>query len=214
MHSQSTALIPFVGDRSTISLLREATAPLHQSLHEHPLMVRLLTRPSVCCYRTVLRGFLAFFEPMEPVLMDSSRRLGVPELYRRPDRTKRLSADLETLGDEVPRAVCAHNLPVFPRLTGIGNLAGCLYVINGSALGGQTILRRLSGFPAAQRACRFFTGDGEQTAQNWRDFQQFCNQVCRSDEDRLAAVSSARQTFLSIAQCLTRGMNVCDDRAV
>lgn len=211
MHSQHTELI-YLRKRSAFALLRESTALLHQSLHEHPLMDRLLTRPSVSCYRTVLRGFLAFYEPMEPVLMDSSRRLGVPGLYHSPDRTERLSADLEALGDEAPRAICAHNSPALPPLTGIGDLVGCLYVIKGSALGGQTILRLLSGFPPVQSACRFFTGDGEQTARNWRAFQTFCNDVCRCDEDRQAAVNSARQTFLVIAQCLTWAMELRDDR--
>jgi heme oxygenase len=197
----------FVRGQSTISLLREATAPWHQSLHEHPLMNRLLTHPSLKCYCKALQGFLAFYEPTEPVLIDSSRRLGVPGLYCRPERTEWLSSDLESLNLEGERFEFPDNTQHSPCLAGIGNLVGCLYVVKGSALGGRTILRQLSGLHPVKRACRFLTGDGDRTAQNWNAFQSFCNEVCRSKELRRAAVTSAQQTFVSIAQCLTWSEN-------
>lgn len=201
-----------IRNQSTISLLREATAALHQSLHEHPVMDRLLTRPSLECYCTALQGFLTFYQPTEPVLIDCSRRLGVPGLYRAPKRTEWLSSDLDSLNAAGLRIELVASTQYAPHLTGIGDLVGCLYVIRGSALGGRTILRQLSGLPFVIRASRFLTGDGKRTAQNWRAFQTFCDEVCRSDAHRQAAVTSARQTFVSIARCLTSAMQAGGDR--
>lgn len=193
-------------DQRMTALLREATAQLHVSLHEHPLIVELLTRPSLDCYRTVLEAFIAFYEPAEITLIERSRRLGVAEQYPRRDRTIWLTADLEALGHGSQRIARESISDLAARLTGIGELAGCLYVIKGSALGGQRILRRLTGSLPVEGCCRFFNGDGENTTQMWRAFQRFCNQTCRDSDIRQAAIVSAKQTFVELAESLNWAM--------
>ncbi len=201
------AEVPYTSrDQPMAALFRETTMQLHLSLHEHPLIVELLTRPSFGCYRATLEAFLRFYEPAEPALIECSRRFGVAEQYPRPDRTDWLSADLEALGHGSHRMSLEtkHNIPA--RLMGIGDLVGCLYVIRGSALGGRTILRRLTRSLDVDHSCRFLTGDGERTTQMWRAFQQFCNHACRRGNIRQAALVSAKQTFVTLAECLTWSM--------
>ena len=195
-------------DQNLVNLLRNTTAQLHQSLHEHPLLVELFQHTSIEAYRKVLHGFLMFYESAEPHLVESASRLGVAAWYPEPVRTKWLMHDLETLSstrrnhDPTATTMNPH------RLSDMGQLVGCLYVIKGSALGGRSILNELSGRSFVECSNRFFTGDGEQTLQLWRQFQEFANETCRDAAEQQAASVSARQTFISIRECLTWSMDL------
>jgi heme oxygenase len=193
-------------NQTLVAQLRKATWQLHVSLHEHPLIVELLTRPSLDSYRAALEGFLRVYEPAEPALVECARRFGAAAQYPRPERTDYLLADLATLNCNRPRIGLRTKRRSFARLSGIGDLVGCLYVIKGSALGGYTIIRKLNRSLDVQRCCRFFTGDGERTNHVWRKFQAFCNDSCPYEEARQAALASAKRLFLSIAECLTWSM--------
>lgn len=186
-----------------LAALRAATGDLHQRLHEHPLMVELFTRPSLDTYQAALRGFLQFYRPLEPALVECCRRFGVAERYRVAARTTWLVADLESLGCACERPKSRANRPNPPPLNSIGDLAGCLYVIEGSALGGPAILRRIHGELSVDGACRYFTSGGQRTRQSWESYQEFCERVCDSAALRRAAMRTARLTFESVAECLT-----------
>jgi heme oxygenase len=192
--------------QTTVARLREATRELHLELHEHPLLVELLTRPSDDSYRAVLEGFLRFYQSTEPAVVECSHRLDVAEQYLRVDRTVWLSADLKILNSGRQRIEPLEKGQAVAPLSGIGELAGCLYVIRGSSLGGRTILRELNRSLHVNRCCRFFTGDGDRTTQIWQDFQQFCNSACRCEEVRQAAIGAARSAFLSVEECMTWSM--------
>lgn len=192
--------------QTTVARLREATRELHLGLHEHPLLVELLTRPSHDTYRAVLDGFFRFHQSTEPAGVECARRLDVAEQYLRAERTYWLWADLKLLDPGRQRIDLPKKGDVTSPLTGIGELAGCLYVIRGSALGGRTILRELNRSLDVNRCCRFFTGDGDRTTHVWQDFQQFCNSACHCEELRQAAIGAARNAFLSVGECMTWSM--------
>ena len=191
-------------DQSAVARLREATRGLHLNLHQHPLIVQLLTRPSIDVYRAVLEGFLRFYQIAEPAVVECSERLGVAEQYPRHDRTCWLCADLEVLDDGRPRAVHLGNEHAVAAMTEVGELAGWLYVIRGSALGGITILQRLERGLDVRECSRFFRADGDRTTEVWKEFQRFCNEACRCEELRQAAIGGAREAFLLISDCLPR----------
>ena len=195
-------------DQDLIILLRETTAQLHQSLHEHPLLVELLQRASVEVYRKVLRGFLLFYESTEPRLVEAASRLGLDDWYPEPVRTNWLIQDLGILGSShqnVKSKIITRNSL---GLSSIGQLIGCLYVIKGSALGGRSILKELREYAFVDCSNRFFTGNGEQTTQRWRTFQKFANERILDTAERQSASVSACQTFISIRDCLTLSMNL------
>jgi len=177
---------------------------LHLNLHQHPLIVQLLTRPSVAFYRAVLEGFLGFYQVAEPAVVACSERLGVAEQYPRHDRMCWLSADLEVLDYGRPRPVRWSNEHAIAPMTEIGELAGWLYVIRGSALGGAAILQRLERRIDVKECSRFFRADGDRTTEVWQGFQRFCNEACCCEQSRQAAIGGARAAFLSISDCLTR----------
>lgn len=188
----------------TLAVLRAATAPLHQALHRHPLVVELLTRPSMDCYRAVLEGFWRFYAEAEPMIVECSRKCGCARQYPHLLRSPWLIADLKSLGCGCDRPVSVDDERPVPPLNSVADLVGALYVVKGSALGGRTILRQVSASLSIEHSCRFFTGEGDKTRDAWRAFQQFCEEACRSDEAQRRAVIAAVQTFTSIERRLRR----------
>jgi heme oxygenase len=82
-----------------------------------------------------------------------------------------LAADLAHLGLD-PGSLDAGPEPTLPPLDTMPRLLGGMYVVEGSSLGGQLILRRVSeslGYDA-ETGARFFTGYGPRTGAMWRAF--------------------------------------------
>ena len=197
----------FESRQPVVALLRAATEELHDRMHAHPLIVGLLTRPSLEYYQAVLEAFLRFYRPAEPLLIECSHRFGVVEQYSTPVRTRALLADLTSLGCKHNRRGALTDCQVLPELASIGALAGCLYVIKGSALGGDVILRQLTGSLVVKPYRRFFAVGCGNMKQTWRTFQRFCDNSCRCDQNRQAAIVAAKQTFACLAECLTFSFN-------
>lgn len=187
----------------TVAVLRAATEPLHRALHQHPLIVELFTRPSFDSYRAVLEGFQRFYAEAEPMIVERSRKCGCARQYPRVLRSPWLIADLKSLGCECDRPVLVNDEHPVAKLNSVADLVGTLYVINGSALGGRTILRKVSASLSIEHSCQFFTGEGDKTRETWNAFQQFCEGACRSDEAKRDAIIAAIHTFTSIERCLT-----------
>jgi len=198
------ALLRTDPDQPAVAVLREATAQVHARLHEHPLIVELLAHPSADRYRALLEAFWRFYRPAEPGLVACARRLGVTEQYPHAMRTAWLRADLRSLGCWPPPPVSQGNLHELPEPQGIAALAGCLYVIKGSALGGLVIARALRGRLPNDSCSTFLTGDGEATEPTWSGFRRFCERVCQDEEARIAAVAAARRVFRAIEDCMAR----------
>lgn len=176
---------------------------MHRALHQHPLIVDLFARPSFDTYRAVLEGFQQFYTEVEPMIVQCARKFGCVTQYPRVLRSPWLLADLESLGCECDRFRSINDERPVAKLKSVGELVGTLYVINGSALGGQTILRKVSASLSIEHCCQFFTGEGDKTRETWNAFQQFCEEVCTGDEAKRDAIIAAIHTFTSIEWCLT-----------
>lgn len=80
---------------------------------------------------------------------------------------------------------------------------GSLFVVEGSALGGQVIVRRLGTQAALAPALRYFQGHGEATRARWRRFCALLAEVERECSDTplpgpprwCSAVQAAQATF-------------------
>lgn len=185
-----------------VARLREATRRLHLDLHEHPLMAELFTNPSHASYQAVLQGFYAFYRCIEPVLVESAAMLGAVEQYPKLERTEWLESDLQVLGASNREAAWPDfNWP--PPLNEIGELVGWLYVVKGSALGGQSILREICKSLDVDDCSRFLRGHGTGTVLNWRKFQTFCDKAEMCRHSRIAAVVAAKFAFRAFGDCLT-----------
>jgi len=189
--------------QAAVSILRAATRELHEELHRHPLVRELLSRPTLKCYQAVLEAFLSFYGSTEVSLVESARRLGVVDQYPRAMRTDWLISDLKSLGCNDGRLALLSNCRAFPPLDKVGEFAGCLYVVQGSALGGRTILQRFDCGPSIEQSCRFLTSGGTNTARIWKHFVRFCDSQCCGPEASREAVQSAQRTFEFVADCFT-----------
>lgn len=153
-------------------------------------------------YLQILKNFHAAMTPLESVIEEQC-----PGQYRTlwsgRQKAHRLHADLEWHGEA---AIAKHpaDAPA-PRLPTPSHWLGCVYVVEGSMLGGQVISRHLEkhfGWSEG-RGYSYFSGYGEQTGERWR-------QVARALEDDgldgNLIVAGAHQTFHYLYRSLCVGL--------
>jgi heme oxygenase len=125
-------------------------------------------------YGDVLRGFNAFLHPFENAL-----NRGLPPHLRPWYATRRraplVAEDMAHLGLQVPADLGARAAAVVQTVPtdGVASALGALYVIEGSALGGQVIAPRLAAElgHSPTLGARYFSGFGDRTGALWRDFR-------------------------------------------
>lgn len=183
--------------KSILVQLREGTTDLHESLESGlPLGSMDLNRER---YIQVLQGFRGFFASWEPVAQRAAPPALVDFVTHRA-RTALLDRDLAALSSS-PDGAVALNLP---DLSTTPRLLGSMYVLEGSRLGGQSLVRgleaRLGLTP--QHGLAFFTGFGPQTGSQWKAFCALLEEQV-SPVDAPHAVAAARATFLSIHNWMT-----------
>jgi heme oxygenase len=180
--------VPLIATR-----LRQATKAAHHRLDHHPLLAALLD-PAINyqCYGDALAALHGVFSAAES-LVAKQEMDDFP--YR--SRTPALDADLAELGRiPFPFTGC---LPA-PDIAGAH--IGLLYVLEGSALGGQVLARQLRLALGAECPLRFFTGQGEiATASRWAAFWQYANHCC-DPADFPVAEAAAIGLFAAFSQHL------------
>lgn len=109
-----------------------------------------------------------------------------------------LAADLRELQAAIPPPIATgHAMQALPQLVGM------LYVLEGSMLGGQVILKSLRKNPAlAPLSHRFYQGNGAGTGQRWREFIAQCEGEV-AEEDLPKAVEGAVYAFDFFRENLT-----------
>lgn len=189
-----------------LSLLKAETAECHVALENSMDVFRRVKNEND--YRDLLRRFFTLYEPLEDRLAGAAdwRALGWDFDGRR--KTPWLREDFQALGvseAEVaswPRATGAE----LPALESPGAAIGCLYVIEGSTLGGQMISQRFAAGLGLtpERGGKFFRGYGPATGPRWREFGQWAEAQAEREPMTAAAVGGARATFTSFASWMTR----------
>lgn len=176
--------------------LKERTKDLHKRTEQ---AVNLFSRlSSTESYTHLISRLYGFYSPIEGQL---TQIIGdhIPDL-RMQERLKlpSLTADLRALGRSAEQISATPQCPRIPQLESVPDAMGCLYVLEGSTLGGQIIRReaesRLGLNP--ESGCRFYTGYGNRTGDMWR---VFCSQVDRYADEHPAAreqiTAAAEETF-------------------
>lgn len=196
------------------ALLRDATRAAHHRIDHHPMLAPLL-RPGLSWshYLLVVHVFLNFYHTLQPRLTTALAHLpGAPGGYVLADRIAWLQQDLLDLADQatgvdhaarVDYAGLANVRWGLPTLTQAPALAGALYVVEGSALGGLMIAKQLHATLGvdANRGARFFNGWGDATPQKWHNYWQFAALICPVDAAAQAAAAAA-SVFEALAQGL------------
>jgi heme oxygenase len=146
--------------------LRSATAQAHASLHEHPAFVALVEgNATVELYRSLLGRLYGIYRPLEVALAGAGHHLPSDLRPAHRSRAALMAQDLVALGLD---AGAVARLPtkgdVLPP-TSRSEALGALYVVQGSALGGEVIAGSLRRRFAGQ--CAVFTGFADDR-QTWK----------------------------------------------
>jgi heme oxygenase (biliverdin-IX-beta and delta-forming) len=177
---------------STLAHVRARTRELHERAEA------LIDLPTLCTverYRTLLSRLLGFHGPLErrlahvdlrPVGLDLDARL----------KAHLLEDDLRCLGVEPGQVPACDDLPALPALP---EALGCLYVLEGSTLGGQVIsrhLRETMGIVPGGGGS-FFASKGRDVGALWRAFCRALEAGCPGEPEAVRAAESAARTFSS-----------------
>ena len=167
---------------SALAVIREHTRDLHQWLEASiDMQAYLASRAS---YAGLLRRYLSVYEPFEALLgaLPEPGRAVVQSFYQ--SKAALLHRDLLALDppwqDSVqPEAQgrgqsASDSLHQFPAAaSAMDDALGRLYVVEGSQLGGQLIVRQVEeklGL-GAESGAAFFTGGGSATGAGWKRFK-------------------------------------------
>ncbi len=184
----------------TLDVLRSYTRPLHAQLEaSFNLQQAIGTRSA---YRTLLEHYVGLYRPFDRIV--DSQPQTARDLIGWPGsrRTSLLELDLERLGvHEEERATLPESCGL-PAIDDLDALLGAMYVIEGSALGGQIICRQIqSNLQLDERhGAAFFFGDGPGTGATWKRFTNVL-ETHVSDPEKAAVTACAM--FQSFEDWLT-----------
>jgi heme oxygenase len=178
--------------------LRRATAALHSEIESRldwPGKIR-----SLAAYRCCLERLYRFYAPIEAAWDGFAGWASVGLILPEIPHTARLAADLAALG-VAPAELAWAPQECLPSLEDFPHALGAVYVIEGSTLGSQLLLRCFSDTlgTAIAGADSFFRGYGAGTGGRWR---QVCTSLDRygaeQEQERARVVAGARSTFCAI----------------
>ncbi len=175
-----------------IDALRRATSHHHSDIEE---LLRLDKPFELSHYRKVLRAFEAFLRAWEPAV--GARLSGMNPWLAARSRLPMIRQDMRVLGIAPFAGACC------PRIPDAAAAWGSLYVIEGSALGGQVVshsLARQYGI-GPETGGAYFYGWGPRTGPLWKEFQA----ALQGEAGALAAAhegacAAAAATFDALAQ--------------
>jgi heme oxygenase (biliverdin-IX-beta and delta-forming) len=180
--------------------LRAATSALHRRVEEQVELGPPVTRER---YRDVLRAFYGYYEPLEPRVA-AVAAVAPPDGFEIVSRAPLLARDLMALGDPPAAITAMPRCSDLPRLSATSELAGCLYVIEGAALGGQVVRRIIELRLGIGRddGGSFFAGEGPRTGERWERVLAWLENVGAESNGSEAMVESACETFLTMSRWL------------
>ena len=150
----------------TLAALREATAAAHDAIDRQ---LQLGADLALDRYVRILQGFEGFLSAWEPAVA-AVVAPGQRAWFSGRSRLAFLRQDLAVLAPGATPVPA----PMLPPLPNPSAAFGAMYVLEGSALGGQVIARRVAerfGFDA-RRGAAYFHGFGDRTGGLWREFRE------------------------------------------
>lgn len=191
--------------------LREHTQELHQRLERRLDLLKIKDLNSYC---HVIERFYGFVSPLESLLVGTIAELGLyqDERLSFAGRVKAqlLESDLAFLSKNIdmangnPEMAGQEDLP---SLRSAASVLGCLYVIEGSTLGGQFLT---SHFEKAlglkpEQGLSYFAGYRSQTGRMWKSYLAFLEESIQDHPEWTDEVlASANETFKKMEQWLTQ----------
>lgn len=176
--------------------LRQATRGRHDAIEA---LLALDGEVSLAHYLRVLDG-LALFLPAWEAAVEAALPTRLRPWFRSRGRAERIRRDLAAL-NRPPAGRASQAL----RLRGVAAAFGSIYVLEGAALGGQLIARRLAqahGLDETNGAA-YFAGAGSGTGELWREFREMLEEeVGPQPRARQEAADAACATFDALLRTL------------
>ncbi len=203
--------IPLSSDNLALSVmdrLKLETRDHHTQTENITLMQRLFAHDyTLSEYQQHLEKMYGYFSVLEPVILQALKQ--EPSLHGFfLVRSKQvwLKQDLLNFGLTEAQIVALPQCPIPSYITDLSSALGVCYVLEGSNLGGQVILKQLSDHfgETVRHKLRFYQGYGAETRPQW---QQFCTLLnAHFSEAQQAnvnqAVTAAKLTFDSLTNWL------------
>jgi len=186
-------------DVDLLPRLRHCTGPLHDRIEA---LLQLEAPMPLGRYGRIIRGFHEFLQ-----LWEQRVRFALPEhLHAWFDERRRspfAAHDIAALNipDDPALRQAARAAQAAIRMDGPAVALGALYVIEGSALGGQVLTPRLAANLGLtpERGARYFHGFGNRTGAMWREFRELAQrEVGTQAHDQSDACRGAVQTFKAL----------------
>jgi heme oxygenase len=180
--------------------LRSATRQAHQRLEQRlDIKSRFSTLPA---YRAHLEGTWGFYAALEGCLSRESFGGGLPD-YEMRRKLPLLTQDLLALGASEPQILALERCPALPACQDPGSAFGCLYVIEGATLGGQTLAPMVQKkLGMTDRGVRFLSSYGEEVMPMWRTFLSSLEACCALPETQASSERAAVETFAVLERWL------------
>lgn len=183
-------MMPNKEDPGARMALRQATSAAHERLHHLPAFAALQSGSiGRTAYADLLRQVFVFHRAVEQVLAEapSLAPFGIDIAARR--RSALVVEDLAFLGAPAAPLRSPPALAVLPRAAAA---LGCLYVTEGSTLGGRELARRLDHLlpQGSADGRRFLLGHGPNHGAMWREFCAAL-ELCGDTPERRAEMTAA-----------------------
>lgn len=184
--------------RTAAELIRTGTAQAHagteRTLIRH---IKYIRTPKE--YANLLYCMYGYYAPVEERL-EPLTGASVPNGRQR-RKASRLLDDLQAMSFPPPQHIAA-GLPVFSNAI---EALGCLYVLEGSTLGGMIIKKMISGQCNAipVNAFSFFSGYGDDNSAMWQSFLAAFNSAVTTETDIRQALAAANACFAGLEEWIT-----------
>jgi heme oxygenase len=178
------------------ALLKQETRRHHDQIETSPLLNKIMDGSiTLTEYRLLIEKFYAYILPCERLV----KQLPWHDMLVDREKSPLLAQDLQSLGHSQQALSNISHCPSLPDLTKREHVLGYLYVIEGSTLGGQVILKLLGDkFKLTpETGVSYFAGFGRETKARWNAFCQDLNQVTHSEQQH-SVISAANITYTTL----------------
>ena len=168
--------------------IKEATKKAHIDL-EKKVVIRLKAISNDSDYANFLKFFYAYFSHLEKAISPFITTRLIPD-YEKRRNSSFLKNDIEAVGGTID------NLPAtkVPVIENHLEALGAMYVMEGSIMGGQIIVKILNTH-GITKGVSFFSGYGEHTQMMWKSFTDVLNREASNEEQKKTMIRVANETF-------------------
>ncbi|MBO9703880.1 MAG: biliverdin-producing heme oxygenase [Sporocytophaga sp.] len=175
--------------------IKQLTSQNHTAMENSNLMKPIIDRElNLESYKNILIKFYGFFQPLENSINKfSDIHNYLPDLETR-RKSMALKDDLNILGFTDEISLCTD----LPEIKTSSQALGCLYVMEGSTLGGRIISRIIKETLLLdnESGASFFSGYGEETSKKWKLFCEVLTDYGTTANDDGTIIDAANETFI------------------